>query len=178
MANSRDLGAVVWFTGLPASGKSTLAAAVRERLGNVPVLLDSDALREILGATGYGRTDRDAFYAVLGRLATMLAEQGHVVLVAATAPRRAYRDAVRAAAPRFLEVHVATPHAVCEVRDRKGLYARARAGQAPDLPGLGADYESPRRPDVVADGGHDHVAAATILALLAVREGASRGETI
>ena len=162
-------GAVVWLTGLPASGKSTLALAVRDRLHGNAVMLDSDALREVLGATGYGPADRDAFYTVLGRLATLLADQGHVVLVAATAPRRAYRDALRTTAAWFLEVHVAASRAVCEGRDAKGLYERARAGQAPTLPGVGDDYEPPLHPDVVATGGHDHVAVATIVALIQAR---------
>jgi adenylylsulfate kinase len=159
-------GAVVWFTGLPAAGKSTLATRVRDQLGGIPIVLDSDSLREVLG---YERSHRDDFYRVLGRLAVLLADQGHVVLVAATAPRRAHRDEVRAAVARFIEVHVASPRAVCEARDVKGLYATARAGAAPDLPGLGAPYEPPDAPEVVARGGHDHVAAATVVALLAVR---------
>jgi adenylylsulfate kinase len=105
-------------------------------------------------------------YAVLGRLAALLASQGHVVLVAATAPHRSHRDAVRTTVARFLEVHVAASRAACEARDYKGLYARARAGEVPTLPGIGDDYEAPLTPDVVATGGHDHVAAATIVALL------------
>lgn len=162
-------GAVVWFTGLPAAGKSTLASRVRGQLGGIPIVLDSDSLREVLGEAGYERSQRDDFYGVLGRLAVLLADQGHVVLVAATAPRRAHRDEVRAAVARFIEVHVASSRAVCEAQDVKGLYAAARGGLAPDLPGLGAPYEPPATPEVVARGGHDHVAAATVVALLAVR---------
>jgi adenylylsulfate kinase len=159
-------GIVVWFTGLPASGKSTLANRVRERLGDA-VVLDSDAMREVLGAGDYTRTDRDAFYRTLGRLADLLARQGHVVLVAATAPRRAYRDAVRALAPGFVEVHVRTALELCEQRDRKGLYARARAGQAPTLPGIGEPYEPPLAPEVVATGGEDDQAVTAIVQLVA-----------
>lgn len=141
-------GAVVWFTGLPASGKTTLAERLREHVGGV--LLDGDALREVLDSADYA--DRDAFYRRLADLAVLLAHQGHVVLVAATAPRRAHRDRARATAPRFVEVHVATPLAECERRDPKQLYARARRGEAPLLPGVGVPYEPPLAPEVTARG--------------------------
>lgn len=149
---------IVWFTGLPASGKSTLARRLRERLRSPSVILDGDELRGILGASGYGADDRETFYRVMGALAVMLARQGHVVLVAATAARRSYRDAVRGKTARFVEVWVRTPLAECERRDVKGLYARARAGNAPTLPGLGAAYEEPRAPDIIAEGGFDDAA--------------------
>ena len=162
-------GVVAWFTGLPASGKSTLARAVRARLADRPILLDSDELRDVLGTHGYTPAERDAQYRVLGRLAAMLAAQGHDVLVAATAPRRAHRDAVRASVPRFAEVYVATPLAACEARDPKQLYARARVGDAPDLPGVGADYQPPHSPEVTARDGRDDDAAAAIPQLIARR---------
>ena len=164
-------GVVVWFTGLPASGKTTLAQRVRARLAGrrACVLLDSDELRDVLGAAGYGGGERDRFYGVLAELAALLARQGHVVLVAATAPRRAHREAARAAAPAFREVWVRAALAACEARDVKGLYARARAGDAPTLPGVGAPYEPPAAPDVVAEGGHDEQAAAAIERLIGLR---------
>jgi adenylylsulfate kinase len=155
-------GAVVWFTGLPASGKTTLATRVRELVGGV--LLDSDALRDVLEADNYA--DRDAFYRRLGALAALLARQGHVVLVAATAAARKYRDDARVLAPRFVEVHVTTPLDECERRDPKQLYARARAGEAPLLPGVGTPYEPPSAPEVTARGGHDETAALEIARLV------------
>ncbi|HWU86739.1 MAG TPA: adenylyl-sulfate kinase [Kofleriaceae bacterium] len=157
-------GVVVWLTGLPQSGKSTLARRVRDRIAprRSCVLLDSDEVRAAIGAERYGIGDREAFYRMLTGLAGLLAREGHVVLVAATAPRLAYRAAARAAAPRYLEVWVKTPLAVCEARDRKGLYTRARRGEAPDLPGVGAAYEPPPSPDVVADGGLDDAAVAEL----------------
>jgi len=157
-------GIVVWLTGLPQSGKSTLARRVRDRLASRRscVLLDSDDVRAAIGDQGYGHADRDAFYRMLAGLAALLARDGHVVLVAATAPRRAHRDAARALAPAFAEVWVKTPLSDCEARDTKGLYARARRGDAPDLPGLGAPYEPPASPDIIADGGLDDTAAAAI----------------
>lgn len=155
------MSVVVWFTGLPASGKSTLAAQVRERIGGV--LLDSDELRAVLETDDYA--DRDAFYRRLGALAALLARQGQVVLVAATAPKREHRAMARALAPAFVEVYVATPIAECERRDPKQLYAKARAGEAPLLPGVGAPYEPPSDPEVVA--GEDAVTVDEIAHLVA-----------
>jgi adenylylsulfate kinase len=160
-------GVIVWFTGLPASGKTTLAQNVRHRLGQLArpaILLDSDELREVLGTADYDTAGRDEFYLRLGRLALLLATQGHVVLVSATAPRRQYRDDVRVQAPRFVEVWVSTPLAECASRDPKGLYARAAAGEAPRLPGLGTPYDPPLQPEVVARGGYDEAAVQHIVA--------------
>lgn len=160
-------GVVVWFTGLPASGKTTLARRVRERLAEAGVdslLLDSDEVRgELAPGRGYGPADRDHFYRELARVAAGHADGGEVVLVAATAPRRAHRDAARAAAPRFVEVLVDVAAAECAARDPKGLYADARAGRAPDLPGVGGVYERPPSADVVARGGHDDDAVIAIV---------------
>jgi adenylylsulfate kinase-like enzyme len=89
------------------------------------------------------------------------------VLVAATAHRRAHRTAARALAPRFLEVFLDVPGDVCRTRDAKGLYARARDGQAPDLPGAGVAYEPPEAPDLVARGGEDDDAVEAVVAALA-----------
>ncbi len=163
-------GAVVWFTGLPASGKSTLAERVFRHLqshGRSVALLDSDAVRAILGRDGYSPDARDAFYDTLAGLAAMLATQGLTVLVAATAPHRAHRDAARARAPRFVEVWVKTPLEECEARDPKGLYARALAEPDNQLPGVGVAYEAPESPEVIADGGEDDVAVMAIECLLA-----------
>lgn len=155
-------GLVIWLTGLPQAGKSTLAQRVRDRLGGC-VVLDSDEVREAVGAATYEAGDRDAFYATLARLAGLLARQGHVVVVPATAPRRAHRERARAEAPAFVEVWVRTPLEVCEQRDAKGLYARARTGEAPRLPGVGVPYEPPAAPEITADGGHDERAVEAIV---------------
>lgn len=154
---------VVWFTGLPASGKTTLAHRVAELLGSPPpIVLDSDEVRGAIGATGYAEADRDGFYRSLARLAALLAAQGFVVLVAATAPRRQHRAYARSLVPDFLEVWVKTDLAECEARDPKSLYAAARAGVAPSLPGLGAMYEAPDAAELTASGGFDALAAAAI----------------
>lgn len=161
-------GVVVWFTGLPSSGKSTLARSVAGALAGLgprPCMLDGDEVRDALTPPpGYDPGARDDFYTTLGKLAALLARQGHVVLVAATAHRRAHRAGARAAAPRFLEVHVATPLAECERRDGKGLYARARRGELVSVPGIGEPYEAPEAPAIAAPHGDDPEAAAQVVA--------------
>jgi adenylylsulfate kinase len=163
-------GAVVWVTGLPAAGKSTLARRLRDRLraGGVPAaLLDGDAVRAALvPPPGYDAAGRAAFYETLGNLALALAGDGLVAIVAATAHLRAFRDRVRARAPRFVEVLVDVPPETCAARDPKGLWARARAGEAPELPGAGLAYERPLAPEVVARGGEDDLAVEATAALV------------
>jgi adenylylsulfate kinase len=163
-------GAVAWITGLPSSGKSTFATRLRELLagaGRPAVLLDGDAVRAALvPVPAHDPESRAAFYEALGNLALLLAAQGHLVLVAATAHRRAFRDRVRQQAPRFVEVLVDVPADECAARDPKGLWARALAGGAPGLPGAGVPYERPLAPEVVAAGGEDAAAVLAAAALL------------
>lgn len=155
-------GTVIWITGLPQSGKSTLARRVADRIGGGACVLDSDEVRAaIVPAHGYDDRGRDQFYDTLARLAAAIASQGLAVLVPATANLRRYRDRARALCPRFHEVHVTAPVEVCAERDRKGLYADA----PPTLPGVGAPYEPPESPDVRARGGHDRDAVDAIVAL-------------
>lgn len=156
---------VVWLTGLPSSGKSTLAAqvaaALRER-GTATVELDGDALRAcIVPEHGYGDHGRRSFYETLARLAALLARQGSVIVVSATASRAAFRDRARALSPRFVEVFLDVPIAACVERDAKGLYA---AGVSM-LPGLSVAYETPLHPEVVV---HDADAEAVAAVLGAV----------
>jgi adenylylsulfate kinase len=157
-------GVVVWITGVPAAGKSTFAERLQARCPG-SVRLDGDELRALLGG-GYDPAGRDAVYRRLAGLAALLARQGLTVIVAATAHRRAYRGEARRLAPRFLEVWIDTPPAEAERRDPKGLYAAARAGRAPDLPGVGVPYEPPEHADVRAAGGEDREALERIVALL------------
>ena len=162
-------GLVVWITGLPASGKTTLAERARLALGRAgrpAVVLDSDRVREVIAPElGYRPDERAEFYRRLAALAALLAGQGQVVLVAATAPERAHREQARRDAPRFLEVLVDTPAEECARRDPKGLYQRAAAGAAPDLPGAGVRYERPEQPDLIASDGRDDDALARLVAL-------------
>ncbi len=163
-------GAVVWITGLPSSGKSTFARGLRDRLaagGRTAALLDGDALRAALvPSPGFDPAGRAAFYETLGNVALALAEEGLVVLVAATGHLRAFRDRVRERAPRFVEVFVDVAPEVCAARDPKGLWARARSGGAPELPGAAVAYEPPLAPEVVARGGEDGEALDAAAALL------------
>lgn len=149
-------GFAVWLTGLPASGKSTIAGNLQRELAargvNVAVL-ESDVLRKVLTPDpGYGDPERDAFYGAMAYIGRLLAAHGVSVIFDATANRRAYRDKARKEISRFLEVHVECPLPVCEARDPKGIYRRAREGKAPNVPGVHAAYEPPLRPDVVIRG--------------------------
>lgn len=163
-------GAVVWITGLPSSGKSVLARRIRERLlagGRAPAVLDGDELRALVPSLLFDDASRTRFYEIVAQLAALLARQGLVVLVPATAHRRALRRRARELAPRFVEIYVTTPLDVCERRDPKGLYARSRAGEVLHLPGVGEPYEAPEAPDVVAEGGGmDDGAVEKVLELL------------
>ncbi len=169
---SANGGAVAWITGLPSAGKSTFARHLRERLaaiGRPAVVLDGDAVRAALvPAPGYDASGRKAFYETLGNLALALAEQGLVAVVAATGHRRAFRDRVRARAPRFVEVYLDVGAEACAARDPKGLWAKARSGGAPELPGGAAvKYEPPLAPEILALGGEDPAAVDAAAALLA-----------
>lgn len=160
-------GAVVWITGLPSCGKSTLAARLLAELraGHGPaVLLDGDEVRATLvPAKGYTPAERDSFYATLANVAALLARQGVIAIVAATANRREWRDRARSLFPRFLEVYLEVPPQECRRRDAKGLYARAARGDASDVPGADAVYEPPLEPEVAARGGEDAEALREIL---------------
>jgi adenylylsulfate kinase-like enzyme len=149
----------MWISGLPSSGKSRFARTLSARLAQAGVacaVLDGDAVRGALHPPpGYTPEARADFYATLADLAVLFAEQGLVVLVAATAGLRAYRERARQRAPRYIEVEIATDLAECARRDSKGLYAAAREGRAAHVPGVGAPYEPAENPDVVASGGKD-----------------------
>jgi bifunctional enzyme CysN/CysC len=150
-------GATLWFTGLPGAGKSTMAAAVEERLiaaGQPAFLLDGDNLRHGLnGDLGFDETARRENVRRTAHVARLLAESGTIALVSLVSPYRADREAAATlhAADEldFLEVFVNAPLELCEQRDPKGLYARARAGELSGLTGVGAPYEAPADPDLV-----------------------------
>jgi adenylyl-sulfate kinase len=154
-------GATVWFTGLPASGKSTIAAELEARLlaaGRSAYVLDGDNLRHGLnGDLGFTAADRAENVRRTAEVSALLADAGVVVLVALVSPYRADRAAARAAHERqglaFVEVHVATTLEECERRDPKGLYARARKGELQGMTGVDDPYEPPEAPEVVVAGG-------------------------
>src|SRR6266705_577486 len=155
-ARYRHNGAVVWLTGLPASGKSTLARALERRLfsnGGSPVLLDGDTLRAGLnGDLGFSAADRTENIRRLAEVANHLARNGHIAIVAAVSPSREDRAAARRIADTvFREVYVATPAEVCESRDPKGHYAKARAGTLQAFTGIGKDYQPPTDSELAID---------------------------
>jgi bifunctional enzyme CysN/CysC len=152
-------GATIWFTGLPASGKSTIAVAVERALvesGQVAYLLDGDNLRHGLSDDlGFSAGDRAENIRRVGHLTRLLADAGVVALASLVSPLKSDREIARAlndaAKLPFLEVYVSTSLAECEKRDPKGLYARARAGKLNGLTGVDSPYEPPTDPDLVLD---------------------------
>lgn len=156
----RGDGRVILLTGLSGSGKSTIAKALAEELARVdprPVtLLDGDEVRLVLSSgLGFSREDRELNVRRIGWVAAIVARHGGIAVCAPIAPYAAMRAEMRSRAEdvgRFLLVHVATSLEVCEKRDRKGLYARARRGEIPHFTGVSDPYEEPEDADVVVDG--------------------------
>ncbi|HEX9681536.1 MAG TPA: adenylyl-sulfate kinase [Acidimicrobiales bacterium] len=149
--------ATVWFTGLSGSGKSTIAFAVERVLverGVAAYVLDGDNVRHGLNADlGFSPGDRQENIRRIGEVCRLMVDAGVVVLTAFVSPYQADRDRVRSLHPegRFIEVFVDTPIEVCERRDPKGLYARARAGEIAEFTGISAPYEAPSHPEVRID---------------------------
>jgi sulfate adenylyltransferase len=154
-----ERGLVVLLTGLSGSGKSTVARAVVDSLNEFTdrtvTLLDGDLVRRNLSAgLGFSRADRDRNVERIGFVAAEIARHGGLVVCAPIAPYATTRARVRKMAQQygdFLLVHVSTPLEECERRDRKGLYARARAGEIPDFTGISSPYEAPDDADLVLD---------------------------
>ncbi len=147
-----DHGTVIWFTGVPASGKSTIASLVENKLraGGLPVEnLDADEIRANLSPNlGYTAQARDENTKRLAWMGQMLSKYGVNVIVAAVSPLRSHRDRARAWCARFVEVFVDCPTEVCQERDPKGLYARAASGEVNDIAGMHMPYEVPASPEV------------------------------
>lgn len=150
-------GATIWLTGLPAAGKSTIAAAVEERLidsGRFAYRLDGDNLRHgICGDLGFSREDRDSNVWRVGQVARLFADAGSVALVSLVSPYVDSRERVRELHERdglaFVEVFIDTPVGECARRDPKGLYAKAQAGELAGLTGFDDPYEPPAAPELV-----------------------------
>ena len=145
-------GVTVWFTGLSGAGKTTVcgevSARLRERGLNVEVL-DGDIVRDHLTkGLGFSKADRDENIRRIGFVANLLTRNGVIVLVAAISPYRDARDQVRQSVGEFVEVFINAPLAVCEARDVKGLYKRARAGEIQHFTGIDDPYEPPLHPEI------------------------------
>jgi len=145
----------IWVTGLPASGKSTIVSALRpqlEALGLTVDVLESDEVRRLLTPQAtYSSEERDLFYRALAFTGQRLVAHGVTVVFDATASRQAYRDWARAMIPRFIEVAVECPLALCMKRDRKGTYQKGLRGESTTVPGLQSSYESPANPELRID---------------------------
>lgn len=151
-------GAVVWLTGLPSAGKSTLARGLERAVfarGGSAIFLDGDTLRTGLNTDlGFSQAERSENIRRTAEVAALLARDGHLVVVALVSPAAADRDKARAiAGGLFHEVHLKASLDICEARDPKGLYRKARAGEIKDFTGVNAPYEAPEAPELVLDTG-------------------------
>jgi len=170
----RQRGVLVWLTGLPSSGKSTIAFTVEHALmqqGHLAYVLDGDNIRHGLNKNlGFSAEDRAENIRRIGEVGKLFADAGLITLTSFVSPYRADRDAVRAlmAPGEFLEVFIDTPLELCEERDPKGLYKKARAGQIPNFTGISDPYEAPLAPEIVIKTaqGTPEDAAAQIIARL------------
>lgn len=151
-------GVVLWFTGLSGSGKSTVAGALEQALHRIGVstyLLDGDNVRHgLCRDLGFSDDDRKENIRRVGEVAKLMVDAGLVVLTAFISPHRAERQMVRDLLEpgQFIEVFVDTPLAVCEARDPKGLYRKARAGELRNFTGIDSVYEAPESPEIQLDG--------------------------
>jgi adenylyl-sulfate kinase len=154
-------GFAVWFTGLPGAGKSTLAAGLAARLRDAGVgveLLDGDVIRTNLsGELGFSREDRDTNIRRIGYVAHLLTRNGVIAVVAAISPYRETREEVKRRIGNFVEVYVECPIEILKLRDPKGLYKRALAGEIGNFTGISDPYEPPLNPCVLVNSGRDSV---------------------
>lgn len=160
-----DTGWCVWVTGLPGSGKSTVAHLLADRLRSMGIhtyVLSSDALRRVMTPNPkYTEDERDMVYGTLVYVAKILTENGVNVIIDATGNRRRYRDRARREIPLFMEAYVRCPLEVCIEREAKrgmdvygaprNIYAKALSGESKTVPGLGVPYEEPVNPEVTVD---------------------------
>ncbi|HET7237534.1 MAG TPA: adenylyl-sulfate kinase [Terrimicrobiaceae bacterium] len=185
-ARDGQSGLVVWFTGLSGAGKTTLAVSVERRLfddGYRTFLIDGDLLRTgLCSDLGFDAADRHENVRRAGVVSGLMASAGLICLTALISPFRSDRLGARSLLPpeSFLEVYVNAPLAICEARDVKGLYRRARANEIPNFTGISSAYEPPETPDLevrtdllTVEESIDAVLAAVNARLLSIREGDS-----
>ncbi|GKS63761.1 adenylyl-sulfate kinase [Nitrospira sp.] len=153
--NVASKAVAVWLTGLPASGKSTIARELTTQLGALGYLLEvleSDAVRQVLTPhPTYSQAERELFYRALAFMGARFVSHGITVIFDATANRRAYRDFARELIPRSIEVAVECPLELAMQRDYKGTYLRGQRGESSTVPGLQDPYESPLKPELRVD---------------------------
>ncbi|MEG4484585.1 adenylyl-sulfate kinase [Microcoleus sp. D2_18a_B4] len=148
-----EKGFILWFTGLSGSGKTTITKALEPELkarGCKVEILDGDVVRTNLSkGLGFSQEDRDTNIRRIGFVAHLLSRNGVAVMTAAISPYKAIRDEIRAMEPNFVEVYITAPLEVCEGRDVKGLYAKARAGEIKGFTGIDDPYEEPLNPEII-----------------------------
>jgi adenylylsulfate kinase len=150
----KPAAAVLWFTGLSGSGKSTIAERVHAELegrGSEVEYIDGDALRSVFPGTGFTREQRDEHLRRTGYMASRLEAHGITVVASLVSPYRESRDFIRRLCRNFVEIYVSTPLEECERRDVKGLYARARQGEIRNFTGIDDPYEPPEHPELTLD---------------------------
>lgn len=151
----KEQGFILWFTGLSGSGKTTISQAIEPLLkarGCKVEILDGDIVRTHLSkGLGFSKEDRDINIRRIGFVAHLLSRNGVVAIVAAISPYREIREEIRQMEPNFVEVYVEAPLEVCEVRDIKGLYAKARAGEIKGFTGIDDPYEPPLNPEILCN---------------------------
>lgn len=158
-------GAVIWFTGLSGAGKSTLAHEVEERLHRIgcrTFVLDGDNVRHgLCGDLGFSQEDRSENIRRIGEMSKLFVDAGVIALAAFISPFRKDRARLRELVSEqdFIEIYCRCSIEVCESRDTKGLYRRARAGEVKDFTGISSPYEPPENPSLVLDTGTDSLAA-------------------
>ncbi len=149
----KQQGAILWLTGLSGAGKTTIAVAVAQELQrrNYPIeLLDGDVVRTHLSqGLGFSKQDRDINVRRIGFVANLLSRNGIIAIVAAISPYREIREELKQTTTNFIEIYIDAPLAVCESRDVKGLYAKAKAGQIQHFTGISDPYEEPINPDII-----------------------------
>lgn len=146
-------GFVLWLTGLSGAGKTTIAHCLEAQLRSHDRLievLDGDVIRtQLCQGLGFSRVDRETNIRRIGFVANLLSRNGVGVIVSAISPYRELREELRQTIPNFIEVYVNAPLEICEARDVKGLYAKARAGEIKAFTGIDSPYEAPTNPDVM-----------------------------
>ncbi|WP_050922628.1 adenylyl-sulfate kinase [Vibrio harveyi] len=168
--------AVLWFTGLSGAGKSTVAGALENRLAELgyhTYLLDGDNVRHgLCSDLGFSEQDRRENIRRIGELAKLMADAGLIVLSAFISPHRAERQLVRDLLPEgeFIEVFVNASLEVCEGRDPKGLYKKARAGEIPNFTGIDSEYQAPANPEIDLPAGEKGVEELVELCLIDLKQ--------
>ncbi|CAH1608039.1 adenylyl-sulfate kinase [Vibrio jasicida] len=168
--------AVLWFTGLSGAGKSTVAGALENRLAELgyhTYLLDGDNVRHgLCSDLGFSEQDRRENIRRIGELAKLMADAGLIVLSAFISPHRAERQLVRDLVPEgeFMEVFVNASLDVCESRDPKGLYKKARAGEIPNFTGIDSEYQAPANPEIDLPAGEKSVEELVELCLIDLKQ--------